>query len=240
MLRIAICDDCEASRKDVVNHLMDYSVKNNFDYTVDEYGSGESLIRSGIRYDLIFMDYQFEEGGCDGIEISKKLREKGDDTVIIFLSAYPEAVYDSFDVNAFSFLIKPVNKKKFDAAIDRFISDRIRGHMLMLHEVGKNRYVNKHDIIYLEGNGKKCILHFTDRKKDFECNKTLASIEEMIDDDSFYRCQKSYVINLDHVSGYNSTAITMDNGSIVMISRKKYREFIERYGDFILKGKTLR
>lgn len=52
--------------------------------------------------------------------------------------------------------------------------------MLMLHEVGKNRYVNKHDIIYLEGNGKKCILHFTDRKKDFECNKTLASIEEMI------------------------------------------------------------
>lgn len=41
MLRIAICDDSEASRKDVVNHLMDYSVKNNFDYTVDEYGSGD-------------------------------------------------------------------------------------------------------------------------------------------------------------------------------------------------------
>lgn len=58
MLRIAICDDSEASRRDVVNHLMDYLVKNNFDYTVDEYESVESLIRSGIRYDLIFMDYR--------------------------------------------------------------------------------------------------------------------------------------------------------------------------------------
>ena len=236
MIKIAICDDNEYARRDVVNHLVDYSVKNDFDYSVDEYESGESLLMAEVRYDLIFMDYQFEEGGCDGIEISKKLREKGDDAVIIFLSAYPEAVYDSFEVNAFSFLIKPVDKKKFDAAMDRLFSDRIRGHMLMLHEVGKNRYINIQDIIYLEGNGKKSIIHFTDRKKDFECNKTLASIEEMIDNDSFYRCQKSYVINLGHVSGYNYTTITMDNGSIVMLSRKKYKEFMERYGNFILKG----
>ena len=221
MIKIAICDDNEYARRDVVNHLVDYSVKNDFDYSVDEYESGESLLMAGVRYDLIFMDYQFEDGGSNGIEISKKLRENGDGAVIIFLSAYSEAVYDSFDVDAFAFLVKPVDKKKFDAAVDRFINGRAMGRMLMLHEVGKNRYVNIHDIIYLEGNGKKSIIHFADRKRDFECNNTLASIEEMIDDDSFYRCQKSYVINLEHVSGYNSTAITMDIDSIVMISRKK-------------------
>ncbi|MGN0242347.1 MAG: LytR/AlgR family response regulator transcription factor [Candidatus Weimeria sp.] len=238
MIKIAVCDDSEYSRKDVVNHLLDYSMKNEFDYTVDEYDSGEDLLDTEGGYDLIFMDYQFDGKGRDGIEIARVLRGRNDDVTIIFLSSYPEAVFDSFDVEAFRFLVKPVDEERFNAALDRFITERVKENMLKLHEVGKNRYVNKHDIIYLEGNGKKCILHFADRRKDFECNRTLRQIEEMIDDDIFYRCQKSYVINLAHVSGYNYSAITMDNGSIVLISRKKYRDFIEHYGDFILRKKT--
>ena len=131
-----------------------------------------------------------------------------------------------------------IDKEKFTLALDKFSEYMHNDCVIKLHEVGKNRSVKKRDLLFLEGHGKKCILHFADRNKDFECNKTLSSVEEMINDDSFYRCQKSYVINLAHISGYNHSAVTMDNGSVVLISRNKYREFMEKYGAYILKRKT--
>lgn len=240
MVKIAVCDDDRYARKDIKDHLLEYSMSNEFEYTVDEYDSGEGLLMSGKKYDLIFMDYQFKDGREDGIRIAGKLREKNDDVTIIFLSSYPEAVFDSFEVGAFRFLVKPIDKEKFTLALDKFSKYMLNDCVIKLHEVGKNRSVNKHDILFLEGHGKKCILHFADRNKDFECNKTLSSVEEIIDDDTFYRCQKSYVINLAHISGYNHSAVTMDNGSVVLISRNKYREFMEKYGAYILKRKTFR
>ncbi|MCI6649471.1 MAG: LytTR family DNA-binding domain-containing protein [Lachnospiraceae bacterium] len=236
MITIAICDDNRYERKEVANYLLDYSVKNSLEYTAAEYESGEDLINAGIRYDLIFMDYQFKHGECNGIETSKKLREQGDDAAIVFLSAYSEVVFDTFEVNAYAFLVKPLEKKKFGLVLDRYINERVKGCMLILHEVGMNRYVNKHDIICIEASGKKCTIHLADKKRDFECNRTLSSIEIMLNDSRFYRCQKSYLINLDHVSGYNSTEITMDDGTIVMMGRKKYKDFLEQYGKSILKG----
>lgn len=240
MIRIAVCDDDRYSREDVKTHLLDYSMQNDLEYTLDEYESGESLLGSGKKYDLYFMDYQFEKNSKDGIMTAGELREQNDDATIIFLSSYPEAVFDSFEVGAFRFLVKPVDDKKFTEALDKFCEYVLSDSMIRLHEVGKNRSVNKHDILFIEGYGKKSILHFADRDKDFECNKTLSALEKMIDDESFYRCQKSYVINMAHVSGYNHSAITLDNGSVVLISRKKYKEFIEKYGEFILKRKAIR
>lgn len=54
MVKIAVCDDDRYARKDIKDHLLEYSMSNDFEYTVDEYDSGEGLLMSGEKYDLIF------------------------------------------------------------------------------------------------------------------------------------------------------------------------------------------
>ena len=237
MVFIAICDDSKPAREDIKNHLISYSIKHKLEYLADEYESGECLLSSGKNYDLIFMDYEFEDKGSDGISIAKELRKKEKDTKIVFLSGYPEAVFDSFEVAAFRFLLKPIDDKKFSEMLDSFLSAMSdKDRMIQLRESGVSRFVREKDILCAEAFGKNCIIHLHDKKDDIICNETLASLEKRVDSNLFFRCHKSFLINLNHVNGYNYNCITLDNGEGVLISRKKYSTFVERYSDFIADG----
>ena len=46
MLKIAICDDSEFMRSETKKYILKYSFKRDFEYSIDEYGSGEKLIAS--------------------------------------------------------------------------------------------------------------------------------------------------------------------------------------------------
>ena len=233
MIEIAICDDSEHAWKDVEKHLLKYSLENEFDYRIDEYESGEELLCSGKKYDMVFMDYEFENKGKDGITISRALRHTDPDVTIVFLSGYPEAVFSSFEVAAFRFLLKPIDDGKFNETMDSFLTSMNKDRILNVHSPGNYHYVNENKILYVEGHGKRSIIHLGTHSDDIECSETLASVENRVDSLTFYRCHKSFLINMRHVKGYNYNCVTLDNGEAVLISRRKYRQFVERYADFI-------
>ncbi|MDD6429259.1 MAG: LytTR family DNA-binding domain-containing protein [Lachnospiraceae bacterium] len=238
MVNIAVCDDGKYAREDVTRHLLRFSIQRNLEYRVHEYDSGESLLKDGKEYDLIFMDYQFEDGRLDGIRVAQKLRDEGNDAVIIFLSNYQEKVFETFSVSAFRFLIKPINDELFDEAMDAFYKYIHRDQIIRIRVNGNTRYINVPSIFYIEGYGKKSILHFSKTNDDIECSETLSRLDEMLRDFFFFRCQKSYIVNMRHVSEYNCISATLENGCRVQISRKKSREFIDRYGEYILRKRT--
>ena len=70
------------------------------------------FIGSGVKYDLIFMDYEFENNGANGLEIARKIREYDKNSTIVFVSSYPSIVFDTFEVGTFRFLTKPIDDKK--------------------------------------------------------------------------------------------------------------------------------
>ena len=106
MVRIAVCDDSDFMRSETKKRILNYSVKKDFDYSLDEYNAGEKLVGSGEKYDLIFMDYEFENKGANGIDIAKKIREYDKNSTIVFASSYPSIVFDTFEVGTFRFLTK--------------------------------------------------------------------------------------------------------------------------------------
>ncbi|MDE5576237.1 MAG: response regulator, partial [Oscillospiraceae bacterium] len=115
----AICDDEKNMQNCLVQLLQEYGAKKGIDILVDKFENGYDLLRSSRKYEIIFMDYQMN--GIDGIETAKRIRESNYDSVIIFISAYPEAALDSFEVGTFRCLKKPVDKIKFFCAMDDYL-----------------------------------------------------------------------------------------------------------------------
>lgn len=101
MIRIAIVDD-EKVIKEQIKKLIE---KKHTDCEIDTYGTGEDLLKADSVYDIIFLDIQMD--GMNGIDTARALRQKADNTVLIFITGVKEYVFDAFDVAAFHYLMLP-------------------------------------------------------------------------------------------------------------------------------------
>ena len=112
-MRIAICDD-EIPMHDLLKrHLDSYARKRNLSVMYSDYTGGQELLAFPQDLDLIFMDYQMKD--LDGLETARRLRAAHIDTPIIFLTSFPHIVFDTFEVHAYRFLVKPVDPEKLTA-----------------------------------------------------------------------------------------------------------------------------
>lgn len=116
-MKIAVCDDEEIFSMKLKKYLEQYY--NSIDLIIDVFKSGEDFIRKikslTDRYDIVFLD--IEMSPIDGIETAKKLRENNKDVIIIFLTSHGEFATDGYEVDAFRFLIKPVQEVKLKRAL---------------------------------------------------------------------------------------------------------------------------
>ena len=236
MVKIAICDDSKFMRGEIKKRILEYSMKKDFDYTLNEYDAGEKLIGSGEKYDLIFMDYEFENNGENGLEIAKKIRVYDKNSTIVFATSYPSIVFDTFEVGTFRFLTKPIDDNKFFDVLDAFLKTMEEDSVLKIRLDGENHFFKESIISYVEGMGKNCILHFCDGREEMECHETLGAIEGRLSPQKFYRCYKSFLINLAQVDSYNHEEVTMSTGEKLLISRLKYKEFNNIYSDYLVKA----
>ena len=235
MIRIAVCDDSKFMRSEIGNKILDYSVKKDFEYSLDTYDAGEKLVESGVKYDLIFMDYEFEDNGANGLDIARKIRKSDKNSTIVFVSSYSSIVFDTFEVGTFRFLTKPVDDKKFCEVLDAFMQTLKEDNVLKIRLDGENHFFKESIISYVEGMGKNCILHFCDGRDEMECHETLGAIEGRLSSKKFYRCYKSFLINLAQVDSYNHSEVTMSTGDKLLISRLKYKEFNDIYADYLVR-----
>lgn len=236
MVRIAVCDDSGFMRSEIKKRILEYSVKKDLDYSLDEYEVGERLVCLREKYDLIFMDYEFENKGANGIDIAKKIREYDKNSTIVFASSYPSIVFDTFEVGTFRFLTKPIDIDKFNDVMDAFVKTLEEDSVLKIRLDGENHFFKESTISYVEGMGKNCILHFCDGREKMECRETLGAIEARLSSKKFYRCYKSYLINLAQVDSYNHEEVTMSTGEKLLISRLKYKEFNNIYAEYLVKA----
>ena len=140
MVRIAVCDDSEFMRSETKKRILNYSIKRDFEYSLKEYDAGEKLIASEEKYDLIFMDYEFEDKGANGIDIAKQIREYDKNSTIVFASSYPSIVFDTFEVGTFRFLTKPIDDNKFNEVMDAFLRTMEEDNVLKIRLDGENHF----------------------------------------------------------------------------------------------------
>lgn len=153
---VALCDD----EKSMLNHLtillQEYGSKKGVEIIIDKFENGYDLLKSFRKYEIVFMDYQLKD--IDGIKTARKMREGNCDCTIIFVSAYPEAALDSFEVNTFRFLRKPVDKHKLFCALDDYMKSIDFDNLLILKTNDGTWKIKTSDIIYAEAQSKHTVI----------------------------------------------------------------------------------
>lgn len=224
MLRIAICDDQPIFIEPFSKLLLQYSAQNKHTFDIQTFTDGNMLLECTQTFDIIFLDIDMP--AIDGMAVAKVLRDKGCESLIVFVTSHQERVFDAFEVSAFRFLIKPAEEVALFTVMDAAITTLAeRSSQVLIIELPTTRLVQVplSEILYLESLGKYTYIHT--KQEVFETRLTLKHFEEQLENKGFFRSHKSYLVNVKQVKTHTQQGITMLNGEEIHLSRLKASSF---------------
>ncbi len=227
-MRIAICDDEKLFLDNTGTLVKKWAENNCLSVDVVTFTNGDDLLRAHETefIDLIILDVIMPL--LNGIDTAKELRIKDPDVPVIFLTSSREFAVDSYDVGAFYYLIKPVDEEKLFRILDRFYSIYNKKEAFTAKTSSGFRKINVSEVFYLEAQNKLVKMVFHDRSSIlihelFSVCEDYFSLEK-----GFFKCHRSYIVNLDYVAQFTKTEISVGAVSIP-ISRNRYHEFKDAY-----------
>ena len=226
MIKFAICDDEPRMARAIAGHLADYMEKRQITaYSVSSFSGGRALLESGDGFDVIFLDIQMEQP--DGMETAGLLRQRGNRSLLIFVTVLKECVFDAFQVEAYDYLLKPLDSVRFHQTMDRVLrSLEHRGAKEMVIQRGTGcEVVLLSDIVYCEVLGRKVYLHRQDGTV-IDYYDKLEDLERRVDG-RFFKCHRSYLVNLDYVRGCQDGQVLLFQGERIPASRLRERELTQ-------------
>lgn len=226
MLHFAVCDDEPYMLDRFSAQVEDCLVRLGCrDFRISRFSSGRALLEAGERFDLIFLDIQMAPP--DGMETAEALRRRGDGCLVVFLTVLQERVFDAFEVRAFDYLVKPADPARLRRTLGRALEDleRRRARSLLIQRGTAREVVPLDEIAYCEVIGRKIYLH-RESGGVVDYYDKLADLERRLGG-GFFRCHRSYLVNLDHVRGCGGGQVRLSGGEAVPVSRLREGELTQ-------------
>lgn len=233
-MKIAVCDDEIILYEELYTLLNEYSTLKKEPILTTYFKTGYDLLSRTEKFDIIFMDYQMDD--IDGLETSKRLRLKNSDVTIIFLTAFPKIVFQSFEVNTFRFLLKPIKKEDLFKSIDDYLDSVRTDDFLILNTNDGSWKVRLSEIIYVESKDKHTIIRTVDNQ--LECCRYMQEIEKMLPKDRFTRSHRSCIVSFLHIRNHDNKTIYFDNNERASISRRYLTDFKKAFQEYIVRYNT--
>lgn len=223
MINVAICDDEKYILDKIKKLVFDFFHRKNVEITVSQFGSGEELLRCNKDIDILFLDIQMD--GIDGMETARKLRSQNYKGYLIFITVLKEMVFQSFEVQASDYLIKPINEECFEKTMGRLYASmqNANGASLLVQRGYESDIIFFDDIVFCEIIDRKIYLHLkTEEVIDYY--DRIENLETKLDG-RFFKCHRSYLINLSYLKSYKNGMAYMINDKVIPISRLRSKEF---------------
>ena len=223
MIRIAICDDEKHMSDHIRAMASDFFRKKNREIHFRIFLSGEELLSYDGQIDILFLDIQMK--GMDGLETARKLREGQFRGFLIFITVLKEMVFQSFEVQAYDYLVKPVDEKQFGKTMERLFASMQNNNedSLLVQKGYEGRIIREEEIVFCEVIDRKIYLNLTSGEV-VDYYERIENLESKLGS-YFFRCHRSYLINLKHLKGYKNGTACMDNGKEIPVSRLRSKEF---------------
>ena len=160
--------------------------------------------------DLLFLDIQMPN--MDGMELAHSLPEE---TSVVFTTAFKEYAFESYEVSALDFLLKPVRYNKFLAAVEKARKLHVAQAATSQPTVPNNgqpalttvfirvdgewRNISIDKIIYVNGMKDYVLFYMDDEPKPLITHLTMKAVEEMLPKEKFLRVHRSYIVAIDKI-----------------------------------------
>lgn len=235
MIKIAILEDEKDMEERLTGFLSKFFAENDKKYTISSFSTAESLLSSSLDFDISFIDINLP--GKNGMEAAKEIREKDKEMMLIFVTSLVQFAIKGYEVNAFDYLVKPVNYASFSLTMKRVLpvlDSKKEGIMVTdnsrtIHKI----YLN--DLQYIEVRGH--VLYFHTTNEVIQVYESLKKYEELLESYSFSSCNRSYLVNLKHVIKIDKNEVLVGNDRLI-ISRPKRTEFLEDLNKYFSSGVT--
>ena len=225
-ITVAALDDEEPALRCVASALRENLSPCCADVTIRAFLSHAELYRAlgDTSFDAFFLDIDMP--GQNGIDLACDLQKRNKDTPVIFISAKEEYVFESFRVHPFAFVRKHRLASDLALAVRdlvRLLSSRTLSLTLPLRDaLGHSYGIDTGKVLYLEALD-KYVQVVTETDKTL-LRSTLKDMEEQLKGRGFYRCHKSYLVNMEKISAVRHDAITLVTGEALPLRRGQAME----------------
>lgn len=231
MISIAICEDEEDQQELLKAHIKQIFKGLSVEYSLDVYNSGEELIENYSKdIDIVLLDIQLIE--INGMDTARKIRVIDNKVEIIFITSLIEYALEGYEVRAYRYLIKPVKYDDLKEYIINCIKEiDINNKYIIVKEQGNQMKLDINEITYVEVQKETITIHTFN--KVYKINGTMNNIEKEIDCCRFFRCHKSFLVNLEHVKSIKQYIAILENSEEVPISRYRFKETKDKFFDLL-------
>lgn len=233
-MNIAICDryDTDVAR---INELLDANIKrhmlNHALLEVDTFTSTDELLASPKEYSLIFLGILML--GTDGIEAARQLKDGPNPPIIIFTTKSTEHCLASYNLGVEGYILKPIREEDFEKVFTRLLLPIFPStHTLNVYSNRLLYHIPVSEIFYIESFGRKCMIHTS--RKTYETNMALNHIESTLNDNSFIRCYRSYLVNMNYIQDILDTEIQLTNDDCIPLTLRKRSQIVKLFNKFLI------
>ena len=233
MLRVAICDDTPLYAGELAAQLYEIAEELTLAIEVDTYRSYGALGEAHCTrpYDVIFLEVALSDG--DGIDFAEQLRSEDLNTDLVFYSSSSARALEAYAVFPTGYLLKPPQKRRVRHVLEFIRARRGLVHTLLLRTPGGGRAAIPLDTIrYVEVMGNELSIHTA--KETITCLGALTDAFRDISERQFYRCHRSFLVNMRAVRSLHRYYFLMENGEEVAVAKNRYAQAKEILNEFLI------
>ncbi|MGB2953347.1 MAG: LytTR family DNA-binding domain-containing protein [Gaiellaceae bacterium] len=158
-------------------------------------------LAKAVDYDVVFLDVEMP--GMTGIETARLVRDRRGAPVIVFVTAHEQYALDAFAVEAFDYLLKPVDPERLARVVQRLTTARseaaARVEKISVVGPGGQTVLLDYDAVhYVDADGDYSRVHTYDRS--YLCTSSLRELESRLPGSRFVRIHRSHLVNLAKVT----------------------------------------
>ena len=227
-MQLIICDDDNLFIQKLQSYLQLFFRQHHL--TLPEiitFTSGEELLSYTGRIDILFLDIEMPR--MNGIYVGNILKRRNENIIIFVVTSYSEYLDEAMRFHVFRYLSKPLEKQR--------LFRNMKDALALYHSLSKNialetkdkiLTLSVNDIVFIEANGRKIIVHTITH--DYESIRNMQYWLEALPQNCFIQSHRSFIVNLKHVSDFNHDLIHLGNGQFTAyLTKRKYTEFKNAY-----------
>lgn len=240
MVRFIVCEDNKEFMTRLQTSINKVMMPYNFEYKINKFSEyNKDLVKViNKQHELKIYILDIELGEVSGLEIASEIREKDQDSVIVFVTQHNECRNDIFYSRLIAYDYIPKDrfwKDRFESTIALIIK-AMNKRRILSYEYNYNSYrIPFDEILYIEKmqENQKCMI-FTEDEEQYEISTSMIQLAKRLGP-NFFQSHKSCIINLDKVKkiNYADNTITFRNGEeVYLISnrrKKQLREYVAKY-----------